>query len=504
MTVLDVSVPVYYDTAQKLADAASRFWMSIDDEWPNMAKATNMAGSYSDAKKWGESYDARAAAILSMVSKIATAAHDYATILQTIGYNHEVAEHKATMGETAPPPAQPAPFMPPVVVCRIPLPSAGGPGNGLVDEGIGLAEMIGIIVPDGNATTISNAADTWARTAAADAVASFPAALEAAAVAFDSLTAPEVVFIDEDIRTVKASAESVIAAMHDLAQSCRDHRVALDELRANLKTQLEAIRDALLAELAINAAISIASSWITFGVSAAVGVAGAAAICARYARPIRLMIEQWQTERRIAAGVKLDEDIARHVRDLENLPGGRLPVKPDPVGVPKKDPIELPKIEHPEGIPKVDLPRADIDAIGRYTGNSAPLNMAIRSGDNLTPAQIAERDAMNAALDKCPVYEGPVTRRVDISPEDLARYEPGSTVTEAPFTSASATSSAAKDLPVEMQIWSADGRYIGHHSSVPEELEVVFKTDTPFRVVDKFPDPETGRIIIQMRELPRP
>ncbi|MEU2013985.1 hypothetical protein ABZ529_34345, partial [Nocardia sp. NPDC019302] len=175
MTVLDVSVPVYYDTAQKLADAASRFWMSIDGEWPNMAKATNMAGSYSDAKKWGESYDDRAAAILSMVSKIATAAHDYATILQTIGYNHEVAEHKATMGETAPPPAQPAPFMPPVVVCRIPLPSAGGPGNGLVDEGIGLAEMIGIIVPDGNATTISNAADTWARTAAADAVASFPA-----------------------------------------------------------------------------------------------------------------------------------------------------------------------------------------------------------------------------------------------------------------------------------------------------------------------------------------
>ncbi|WP_280238034.1 hypothetical protein [Nocardia abscessus] len=502
MTVLDVSVPVYYDTAQKLADAASRFWMSIDDEWPNMAEATNMAGSYSDAKKWGESYDARAAAILSMVSKIATAAHDYATILQTIGYNHEVAEYKATMGETAPPPAQPAPFLPPVVVCRIPLPSAGGPGNGLVDEGIGLAEMIGIIVPDGNATTISNAGDTWARTTAADAVAALPAALEAAAVAFDSLTAPEVAFIDEDLRTIKASAESVIAAMNDLAQSCRDHRVALDELRANLKTQLEAIRDALLAELAINAAISIASSWITFGVSAAVGVAGAAAICARYARPIRLMIEQWQTERRIAAGVKLDEDIARHVRDLENLPGGRLPVKPDPVGPPKKDPIELPKIEHPEGIPKPDLPRADIDAIGRYTGNSAPLNTAIRSGDDLTPAQIAERDAMNSALDKCPVYEGSVTRRVELTPEQLARYEPGSTVVEPPFTSASATSTAAKDRSVEMEIWSIDGRYIGHYSSVPEELEVVFKTDTPFQVLDKFPGPD-GRTIIQMRELPR-
>ncbi|MEU4345337.1 hypothetical protein AB0H00_29485 [Nocardia sp. NPDC023852] len=506
MTVLDVAVPVYYDTATKLADAAAGFWAAVDAEWPNMAKATDMAGSYSDAKKWGVSYDNRAAEILRMVSKVATAAHGYALILQQIGYNHECAEHGATIGAGALPVRPTAP-LPPVIVCHIPLPSAGGPGNGLVDEGIGLAEMIGIIVPDGNATTISNAADTWDRVRSASAVAGFPAALEAAAVAFDRITALESAFIDEDLRALKGAAAAVVTAMADLAASCRDHRVALDELRANLKVQLESIRDALLTELAINAAISIASSWITLGASAAIGVAGAAAICARYARPMRLLIERWQTERRIAAGVKLDADLSRHVREMERLedlaPGGRLKPKPDtPSGPPKKEPIELPKIEHPEGIPKPDLPREDLDAIARYTGSSGEINGALRSGEPLTAAQAAERDAINSALDKAPVYQGPVTRRTDMSPEDLAKYQPDAVITEHAVTSSSATPAAAKDRPIEFQIWSNDGRYIGHHSSVPEELEVAFKTDTPFQVVDRFPGPG-GREIIQMRELPR-
>ncbi|MEU6827364.1 hypothetical protein ABZ894_01810 [Nocardia beijingensis] len=254
MTVIDVSVPTYYDTAQKLADAASQFWSAVDGEWPAMAQATNMAGSYSDGKKWGESYDTRATEILDLVSRLATAAHGYAVILQQIGYNHECAEWVATVDNNAIP-VKPAEPIPPVIVCRIPLPLAGGPGNGLVDEGIGLAEMIGIIVPDGNATTMSNAADTWERTARTAAVAGFPAALDAAATALQTITAPESAYVDEDLRALKTAADTVITAMADLAQSCRDHRQALDELRNNLKIQLESIRDALLTELAINAAV---------------------------------------------------------------------------------------------------------------------------------------------------------------------------------------------------------------------------------------------------------
>jgi hypothetical protein len=484
VTVLDVSSDVYYDTARKLADAASQFWAAIDKEWPAMAQATNMAGSYSDAKKWGESYDHRAEEILTMVGKIANAAHGYAGILQDLGHSHATAEHNATVGNTAPPPEKPTPFLPPVIVCRIPLPSAGGPGNGLVDEGIGLCEMIGIIVPDGNAGTITNAADTWARTAAADAVASFPAALEAAAATFDSLTAPEVAFIDEDLRAVKAAAESAIQAMNDLAQSCRDHRVALDELRNNLRKQLEAIRDALYAELAINAAVSLASAWITFGGSVAIGVAGAAAICARYARPIRLYIETWRTERRIAAGVKLDADIAKHVREMERLedltPAGRLKPKPD-----------MPA--------KPNLTDVDRMAIDDYAAMGSSLNLGIREGIT-TPAQQGRIDRINEALEKFPVHEGQVTRRTSLPDDVLAQYVPGERVTEKAFTSTS-TDPNRFSGPVEFQIVSKTGRDI--HEYVPSvytsESEVLFKSGTKFDVVDRFPGPD-GRTIIQMVE----
>ncbi|MFC7535715.1 hypothetical protein, partial [Actinoplanes sp. GCM10030250] len=245
MTVLDVDVNVYYDTANKVANAAAAWWAAVDAQWPALAKATDMSGSYEEGIAWGATYDTRAAEILRMVTKTATVAHGYALILQEIGYNHDTAEHAATMGAGAAPERPTAPF-PPVFLCRIPLPSAGGPGSGLLDSGLGLVEKIGLTVPDGNATTISNAADTWDRIRTAGDVAGFPAALEAAAIAFDSITAPESAFIDEDLRAVEATAETCLAAMAELAVSCREHRQALDELRENLRQQLVACSEALL------------------------------------------------------------------------------------------------------------------------------------------------------------------------------------------------------------------------------------------------------------------
>ncbi|WP_280448515.1 ADP-ribosyltransferase [Nocardia brasiliensis] len=501
-TVLDVDTAVYYDAATKIAAGAAAWWSAIDARWPEMAKATDMAGSYTDGKEWGKSYDQRAKDILAMVTKVASAAHAYAVVLNNCGYQRALDEHGATI-DAGPAPVKPPTPMYPVLNCRVPLPSAGGPGSGLLDEGLGLVEKIGLTVPDGNATTISNAALTWDAARNAEGAAGFPAILETAAVAFQDVAAPEVEFIDEDLRALKAAAEAALTAMGELAQSCRDHRAALDELRDLLKQQLEMVRDALIQELAITAAISVASSFITFGAGAAIGVAGAAAICARYARPMRLIIEQWQARRRIAAGVKFDQDLARHVRECERLeelgPAGKLKPKADPPTKPAD--VVLPKIEHPPGIPRTELSQADRDIIGRYTGSSGEINGALRSGEKLTPAQQAQVDELNGVLDKLPKYDGPVTRRTDLSVEELAKYQKGSEVTEDAFTSSSATPAAAKDRPVEFRIWSTDGRYIGHHSTAPQELEVLFKSGTPFKVTDSFE--QDGRLIIRMSEIPR-
>ncbi|WP_405163893.1 hypothetical protein OG203_01860 [Nocardia sp. NBC_01499] len=285
-TVLDVDTTVYYDTATKIAAGAAAWWAAVDARWSELEKANHMAGSYSDALDWAKSYDQRATEILKMVEKVATAAHSYAIVLNEMGYQRALDEHGATI-DAGPAPVKPPAPMYPVLVCRVPLPSAGGPGQGLVDGGLGLVEKIGITIPDGNATLISNAGLTWDSARTAEGAAGFPAILEAAAVAFQDAIAPEASFIDEDLRALKAAAESTLTGMGELAQSCRDHRAPLDELRELLKQQLEMVRDALLQELTITAAISVASSFITFGAGAAIGLASAAAICARYARPMR-------------------------------------------------------------------------------------------------------------------------------------------------------------------------------------------------------------------------
>lgn len=492
--VLDVDTAVYYDTATKIAAGASAWWSAIDARWPEMAKATDMAGSYSDGKAWGKSYDTRAGDVLKMVTHVASAAHAYAVVLNNMGYERARAEHGATI-DAGPEPVKPPDPMYPVLNCRVPLPSAGGPGSGLIDEGLGLVEKIGITVPDGNATTISNAAITWDAACTADGAAGFPATLEAAAAAFSGLVAPEVEYIDEDLRALKSAADAALTAMGELAQSCRDHRAALDELRDLLKQQLEMVRDALIQELAITAAISVASSFITFGAGAAIGLAGAAAICARYARPMRAIIEGWQNRRRIAAGVKFEQDLARHVRECERLedlgPAGRLKPKADPP-------------------PKV-INDADRAAFKDYTSRGfEDLNEGLRSG-NLTPEQATRARDLNAALDKLPNHEGLVTRRTNLPDDVLARYQPAAPGQPATIVEESQFISTSRNNPnpfpgdVEMQIISKTGKDVQEFSAAGRphiEQEVLFRSDTKFEVVDRFPDPKNpARTIIQMKEV---
>ncbi|MEU0872686.1 hypothetical protein [Nocardia brasiliensis] len=487
-TVLDVDTAVYYDAATKIAAGAAAWWSAIDARWPEMAKATDMAGSYTDGKEWGKSYDQRAKDILAMVTKVASAAHTYAVVLNSCGYQRALDEHGATI-DAGPAPVKPPTPMYPVLNCRVPLPSAGGPGSGLLDEGLGLVEKIGLTVPDGNATTISNAALTWDAARNAEGAAGFPAILEAAAVAFQDVAAPEVEFIDEDLRALKAAAEAALTAMGELAQSCRDHRAALDELRDLLKQQLEMVRDALIQELAITAAISVASSFITFGAGAAIGVAGAAAICARYARPMRLIIEQWQARRRIAAGVKFDQDLTRHVRECERLeelgPAGKLK--------PKADPARMPLTEAEQSL----LRQGPSDA----RGNS--LTAALRRGD-VTPEQQRQVDALTQAMSKLPVHEGPLVRHTNVRPELLDNYVPGQRAPSDPgFMSASTNPAGSNDLlvqssKVEFRIDSKTGR---DYSSYGTPDEVLFAPNTQFYVHSKTPPDANGRVIITMSEI---
>ncbi|WP_063047918.1 ADP-ribosyltransferase [Nocardia pseudovaccinii] len=487
MTVLDVDTSVYNEAGNRLQVLATDWFNAANGLLPALDQCGNMTGTYTEAKKWAESYDTRAEAVLKMSTDLATATHHYGALLLEMGYNHALAEYTAA-GLTGTAPSKPY-TGPPAYGCRVPLPSAGGPGNGLLDGGVKLVEAIGITVPDGNVELLDRAATTWAAIAAAGPVQAMAAQLDTVAAQFEQITSPDASYIDEDIRALKAAAEATIATFKELSASTRDHHDGLVELRAKMVELLKQLGEELLKELAISAAIAVASSVVTFGIGAAVASARVVAIAAKIGRPIRILIEAFKTDRNIAKGVHVEQEIAKHqteIRRIEEL-------KAEP-----KKPIELPKNEHPEGVPKLDLDRVDKDAITSYTGSSGDINGALRSGKPLTPEQQAQVDQLNASLDKLPNYEGTVTRRTDMSAADLAKYQEGRTVTEDAFTSSSATPAAAKDRPIEFQIVSENGKYIGHYSSVPEEQEVLFKSGTEFQVLKRYE--EGGRTIIQMVE----
>ncbi|WP_186818185.1 hypothetical protein [Nocardia ninae] len=476
-----------------MAAGASAWWAAVDARWPELEKATDMAGSYADAREWAASYDRRATEILKMVEKVANAAHSYAIVLNEMGYQRALDEHGATI-DAGPAPVKPPKPMYPVLSCRVPLPSAGGPGQGLVDEGLGLVEKIGLTIPDGNATTISNAGLTWDSARTSEGAAAFPGILEAGAVAFQDVIAPEAAFIDEDLRALKAAAEQVLTAMGDLAQSCRDHRAALDELRTLLKQQLEMVRDALIQELAITAAISVASSFITFGAGAAIGVAGAAAICARYARPMRVIIENWQKARNIRAGVKFDQDLSRAVQECKRLE--------------ELAPNGVPKVRAKADVPPVRAPLTQAEEAALRLGPSdrrgGDLTAALRRGDDLTPDQARQVEDLTKAMEKLPAHEGPVVRHTNLRQDLLDQYVPNERAPVDPgFMSSSTNPKGANDFivdnsKVEFKIVSKTGR---DYSAYGTPDEVLFPPNTQFYVHSKTPPDANGRVVITMSEI---
>lgn len=479
---LKIDVGVYYNATNTLVIGAQSFFGAIEKEWKSsLWNCGNMCGSYEEAREWATSYDRRSDTLLRLADDVALAALNYARIVQACGYNYAVAEHNATAGATGPGPDKPATVPEWAGSCPFPLPSAGGPGQGLVAEGLGLVEKIGLTVPDGDTTKLQNAANGWAAMAAAPDLAGFPDLLRRLAAEFDGqVTAPEVTFISRDLGLLADAAATVISACGEMSSSCTEHRESLDELRADLRSTLEELRDELIKELAITAGIAIVASLVTFGAGAALGTARAAQIAAKFAAPLRSIITLWKT-RKLAKSVKTGTTLEQHARELRRIKAMSTEAKAAP------------------RVPQA-LNKTDTDAIADYTGSAhQPLNRWLRSGsDNIPPEVRARINELDRALDKLPNHEGPVIRRTDMSPEALARYRKGEDVVEDAFTSTTPLGARLeRDGAVELRYLSQTGKDITPYSA-PGNPEILFKPGTKFNCIDRVD--VSGRTIITLVE----
>lgn len=496
MTLVDVDTDTYYTAGKALCAAAESWWTAIDAQWAALADCGSMCGSYEEATTWAAEYDTKANELIDSVRQVATAADAYGRVLMELGYNHELGDYFATteFGASLPPrPQMPTELM---AVCRVPLPSAGGPGSGL-SEAIGLASEVGITVPDGDSGKLANAANLWKNLSTNEAVSGFVAELHRIAGLFAEITAEEYDSIDEDIRAIKAAADDVVSGFAEVGVSTEEHRSALVTMREAIEQFLQDMAKDIALEITVTATISIAASFVTFGVAAVGGAAilagRVAHIVARYGPKIRPLISVFKNTG-LARRFNKVPDWSTHKQEMQRILDMRANNGP-----PRRHGL-APDVLDPND--REILARGPSDQYG------TDLSGILRRGETPTPEQQRQIDNLNEALEKLPKHEGPVVRHVNMTPERLAELEPGQPWADSGFMSTSNKPDGVSDVfagnrNVEMQIVSKNGRtYSDPDTGMPfgTDDEVLFPSNSQFMVHNKFYDPATGRVVIQMVE----
>ncbi len=150
-----------------------------------------------------------------------------------------------------------------------------------------------------------------------------------------------------------------------------------------------------------------------------------------------------------------------------------------------------------------NIPTEDLVAIKGYTSDDYKmLNTALRKDDKAELKRLEPYiEVAKSGLRQLPSYKGTVFRGTTLSPEQLARYKQGETITEKAFTSTSLDPNSAFYGNVKMKIESVNGKEISILSNVPQEKEVLFKPNTQFKVLNVEIDKTTNVRTIYMREI---
>jgi hypothetical protein len=153
-----------------------------------------------------------------------------------------------------------------------------------------------------------------------------------------------------------------------------------------------------------------------------------------------------------------------------------------------------------EGYKSCDLTPAEMLALWIYSSSGYQMiNTALRQGGDNAERVKVYADVLNRALAKLSPYDGTVNRGGTPPQNVLDQHQPGAIVTYPSFTSTSIGSGFGGET--RFVIKSKTGRYIGSLSSHYGEHEVVFPTNTRFKVVDRKKD-DSGSTEIIMEEVP--
>lgn len=281
VTVIEVDSEHFYFAAAGCSTASQRLSTGYQEVTLCLAGCDSMGGSDDAGSMWGADYDAQVRDVLTAVNDLILAFDNHARLLIQAGRNHTLAEHTATIGDNSSPQLPPDPEPASPVSPTNPASAVGHSNSGLhaFQE---LIDAIGMPCPNGDVDKLAAAAKLWDEVAqyivddAAHTVSQFIEDL-------DQVRSPEVEYAIADCETLLSLLGDLGDASRGLAQSCRDHRDAIDETRY----QIVPILDSLAIELGITVAVTVLAAFVSFGASAIAGSANASRAIAAAGRLIR-------------------------------------------------------------------------------------------------------------------------------------------------------------------------------------------------------------------------
>ncbi|KZF06610.1 hypothetical protein A2J03_24225 [Rhodococcus sp. EPR-157] len=331
-TKLDVDPGTYYAAANVCFRVASALCDAARSAGDALSECGGMAGTYDEGAQWAVFYDEYAADFYTGVNALVEALENYGDVLTQAGYNYAVAEQVASQSSIAPE----MPALPDYIETSLlgPPPAAGGPGVGLLDDGLGLVGEVGIPVPDGDTVKLGIAAGVWRVLATGNGMTNLPMDLESAAALFADTVGPDVEFVDEDLHELSEATADLIVAANELSAACAEYRTSLVDLRDDL----ERILVSLAQELAVTAAISIAAACITFGAGAVAGIAASTRAVVKYGVIVRDAIVLWRSAKGVGAKLMFGKDLKRLRSNLQRIRDLGRRTKPTQAGPPPSVP----------------------------------------------------------------------------------------------------------------------------------------------------------------------
>lgn len=239
MSPLAVDANVYYEAAKKLTDLADEIGTAVTrDLAPGLTSTAGMGGNYPAVVAWCTAYYMHASELRTVVQTYAGALRHFGEILNSAGYNWDVAEYNADLN----PDKGAAPSHPVragvgsgggVSFPEIPVAIAdNGAGMVITSAGQGANSRRG--TPNGRADALATAGTAWHGFANSYELAGASAALQAVRDSFTGVQAPEAPDIQDALAALRGGAEQIRTVATALASAVQAHRDNLVEARSHL------------------------------------------------------------------------------------------------------------------------------------------------------------------------------------------------------------------------------------------------------------------------------